>query len=127
MLDLMPAPRLIYGEWDRHGTCSGLSPRGYFDAMRKARAAVNIPTQYLDLEKPLSISPAAVEQAFIAANSGLAEGDMAVECDTEQLTEIRLCLSKELKFRACPQIVARSCRRDEVLIPPMHAAAPSSR
>src|SRR6266516_2781661 len=28
MLDLMPAPRLIFNEWDRHGTCSGLSRRG---------------------------------------------------------------------------------------------------
>src|SRR5690349_20641312 len=24
MLDLMPAPRLVYHEWDNHGTCSGL-------------------------------------------------------------------------------------------------------
>src|SRR5215475_5720069 len=27
MLDLMPSPRLIFHEWDQHGTCSGLSPR----------------------------------------------------------------------------------------------------
>jgi hypothetical protein len=26
MLDLMPAPGLIYHEWDQHGTCSGLPP-----------------------------------------------------------------------------------------------------
>src|SRR5208282_327331 len=26
MLDLMPAPHLIFNEWDRHGTCSGLAP-----------------------------------------------------------------------------------------------------
>src|SRR5271165_5222792 len=25
MLDLMPAPGLIFSEWDKHGTCSGLS------------------------------------------------------------------------------------------------------
>ena len=39
MLDLMPAPGLIFSEWDKHGTCSGLSPRGYFETIRKARAA----------------------------------------------------------------------------------------
>jgi ribonuclease T2 len=27
MLDLMPAPGLIYNEWDKHGTCSGLGTR----------------------------------------------------------------------------------------------------
>ena len=40
MLDLMPAPRLIFNEWDRHGTCSGLGPNAYFENVRKARAAV---------------------------------------------------------------------------------------
>lgn len=43
MLDLMPAPGLIYNEWDKHGTCSGLSARAYFETTRKARAAVKIP------------------------------------------------------------------------------------
>ena len=38
MLDLMPAPGLIFNEWDKHGTCSGLSQSGYFEQIRKARA-----------------------------------------------------------------------------------------
>jgi ribonuclease T2 len=36
MLDLMPAPGLIFNEWDKHGTCSGLGARAYFESVRKA-------------------------------------------------------------------------------------------
>ena len=68
MLDLMPAPRLIYDEWDRHGTCSGQSPRAYFDTVRKARAVVKIPPEFTDRKEPLSVTPRAVEEAFIKAN-----------------------------------------------------------
>ena len=42
MLDLMPAPGLIFNEWDKHGTCSGLAARAYFETIRKARSAVKI-------------------------------------------------------------------------------------
>src|SRR6201993_2303573 len=52
MLDLMPAPRLIYNEWDKHGTCSGLSANAYFETIRKARAAIKIPPDYVDLKDP---------------------------------------------------------------------------
>ena len=65
MLDLMPAPRLIFNEWDKHGTCSGLSPRAYFDTIRKARATVKIPEEYLDLRAPRTVSPNEVETAFV--------------------------------------------------------------
>jgi ribonuclease T2 len=119
MLDLMPAPHLIFNEWDRHGTCSGFSARAYFEVVRKARAVVKIPPQYVDLQEPLSVSPAAVEDAFIKANAGLSESGIAIGCDKKRLTEVRLCLSKDLQFRDCPEIARRSCRRDELLMPPL--------
>ena len=40
MLDLMPAPHLIYNEWDKHGTWSGLAPRAYFVPCAKRLTAL---------------------------------------------------------------------------------------
>jgi ribonuclease T2 len=123
MLDLMPEPRLIYNEWDRHGTCSGLSPRDYFATVRRAREAVTIPQKFQDLHEPLVASPAAVKDAFLKANAALQRDAIAVACQGRRLTEVRICLSKDLKFRPCPDVVAHSCRRDEVLITPLHRDA----
>jgi ribonuclease T2 len=119
MLDLMPAPRLIYNEWDKHGTCSGLSAQSYFDTIRKARAAVNIPPEYNNLQAPLTVTPAEVEDAFIKANPGLTSSGIAVECSRSRMSEVRLCLSKDLKFRDCPGVAKRSCHRDQLIMPPV--------
>jgi ribonuclease T2 len=119
MLDLMPAPGLVFSEWDKHGTCSGLGPRGYFEAIRKARAGVKIPDEFLDLQQARTIAPAAVEDAFIKVNPGLSNSAIAVTCDRNRLTEVRICMSKDFQFRACEETDRRSCRRDEVVMPPM--------
>jgi ribonuclease T2 len=119
MLDLMPAPRLVYHEWDTHGTCSGLAARDYFDLVRKARTTVKIPEGYSSLQNPLTVSPEEVEDAFVKANPGLSRSGVAVTCDSRRLSEVRICLSKDLRFRECPEIDRRACSRDKVVMPPM--------
>jgi ribonuclease T2 len=119
MLDLMPAPRLIFHEWDRHGTCSGLSPRAYFDNVRKARALVKIPDEYLDLKEPLTVSPDEVEDAFVKANPGLTRGAIAVGCDNRRLREVRICVGKDMRFRDCGEVDRRACRRERLVMPPV--------
>jgi ribonuclease T2 len=119
MLDLMPAPGLIFNEWDKHGTCSGLGARAYFESIRKARAAVKIPAEFLELPQPKSIAPDDIEQAFIKANPGLSHAAISVTCDSRRLSEVRICMSKDLQFRACEEIDRRACRRDQVLMPPV--------
>lgn len=119
MLDLMPAPGLIYNEWDKHGTCSGLGSRGYFEATRKARAAVKIPSEFQDLTRTKTVTPAAVEAAFMRANPGLTEAGIAVICDHKRLSEVRICMTRDLQFRACDEINRRACRRGTVSMPPV--------
>src|SRR6202140_3032589 len=119
MLDLMPAPRLIYNEWDKHGTCSGLSARAYFETIRKARSAVKIPPEYLELSEARTVAPAEIEDAFIKANPGLSASAIAVTCNRTRLSEVRICMSKDLQFRACEEIDRRACRRDQIVMPPL--------
>src|SRR5689334_14965773 len=88
MLDLMPSPRLIFNEWDKHGTCSGLNARAYFETLRKARAVTKIPTDFIEVKEPLLVAPASVEEAFIKANPGMTPQSIAVTCDSKRLSEV---------------------------------------
>jgi len=122
MLDLMPAPGLIFNEWDKHGTCSGLGARAYFENIRKARAAVKIPEEFLQLSESKTIAPEALEAAFIKVNPGLSSSAISVVCSSRRLSEVRVCMSKDLQFRACEEIDRRACRRDEVVMPPVRGS-----
>ena len=117
MLDIMPSPHLVFHEWDRHGTCSGLSPKAYFALMRTAWVAVKIPPDYAQVDQPISVTPGQVAGAFLKANPQLARDAINVSCDGRRLTEVRICLTKELTFRSCPEMARYSCRRDKVVMP----------
>lgn len=119
MLDLMPAPRLVYHEWDRHGTCSGLAQHAFFDAVRKARATVKVPPEFAELDKPIMVTPGNVAAAFVKANPGMSPTGLAVACDRKRLSEVRICLNKDLSFRDCPDVARHACKRDAIAMPAM--------
>src|ERR1700692_4993582 len=98
MLDLMPAPGRIFNEWDKHGPCSGLGARAYFEAIRKARAAIKIPEEFLQLSEPKTIAPDDLEAAFIKVNPGLSSSEISVACNRQRLSEVRICLRRDLQF-----------------------------
>jgi ribonuclease T2 len=80
---------------------------------------VKIPADFLELSEPRTVAPAEIEAAFIKANPGLSNSAVSVICDKTRLSEVRICLSKDLQFRSCEEIDRRACRRDEVVMPPV--------
>jgi ribonuclease T2 len=125
-LELMPSPRLVFHEWDRHGTCSGLSPHAYFENVRKARAVVKIPDDYIALDKPIMVTQDEVADAFVKANPGLTRANMAIACDRKRLTEIRICLTREFTFRDCATVKRRTCRLNKMAMPAIRGGASST-
>jgi ribonuclease T2 len=119
MLDLMPARGLVVHEWREHGTCSGLSADEYFGAVRRARDRVAIPDRFRRLDAYEMVSPAEVEDAFRAVNPELNADMIAVTCDDRRLREVRVCLSRDFTFRACPEVDRRACRTPRVAMPPV--------
>jgi ribonuclease T2 len=71
------------------------------------------------LSAPKTVAPAEIEDAFIKVNPGLSSSAIAVACDKNRLSEVRICMGKDLQFRACEEIDSRACRRDQVEMPPI--------
>ncbi len=118
-LDITPSMGLIGHEWRKHGTCSGLDQAGYLETVREAYELVRIPPALQKLPSGRSASPEAIERAFIAANPSLAKDAIAVTCTNGRIDEVRICFSKDLKFRACREVDRQSCRLKSVNIPPI--------
>lgn len=111
--DLFPTDGLAAHEWRKHGTCSGLSQRGYFDLTREARERVRIPPGL----GGGTISAKEVENAFIRSNRGLDPDEIAVTCDGRLMREVRICLDRSLDFIACPAVDNAGCRRPRLAMP----------
>ncbi|MCR4267775.1 ribonuclease T2 [Nitratireductor sp. ZSWI3] len=116
--DIMPSAGLVGHQWRKHGMCSGLNQEDYFALARKARERVKIPQEFARLDAPLTVAPQTVETLFRDVNPGLEPAAMAVTCDRRYLREVRICLTKELAFRACPAVDRNGCRSAGVLMPP---------
>lgn len=118
-LAFMPSRGLIAHEWETHGTCSGLSPQDYFDTADRAFASVKVPPALATPQTPPSLSASGIVAAFVAANPGLGSNMLNVVCrDGSQLTEVRVCLTKDtLTPQACTGRVRNTCRKGALQIP----------
>lgn len=115
--DIMPSAGLVAYQWRKHGSCSGLSQGEYFSTLRNAFDQVNIPPSLRNLADGRRVDPILVEKAFIAANPGMKSAGISVSCKRNYLQEVRICMTKDLHYRACGQVDANACRSRSVMMP----------
>ena len=118
MLPFMMDAGLIQHEWSTHGTCSGLNTRDYFNSVTQVFQSVRIPEEYKTLKQTLHVSPSAITAKFAAANPAFGNNAFRVSCLNDELQEVRICFSKDLKARACAP-TERACQASTIAMRPL--------
>jgi ribonuclease T2 len=91
--NIMPQD-ILQHEWEKHGTCSGLSGNDYFALIRKVYDSIKIPDQFASPTQSFTFRPAGLKTQFQQSNPPLAQSDMAIELSGKYLSGVEICLTK---------------------------------
>ncbi len=119
MADIMGSAGLAWYQWKKHGRCSGLSARAYFDLAREAYDSIKRPEVLRKVTEEITLPPTVVKDAFLEANPNLKPSQMSVKCRDGMISEVRICFTKDLELRTCDPATARACSADAIDFPPI--------
>lgn len=119
MADIMGTSGLAWHQWKKHGTCTGLAPRDYFDLSRRAFDSIEKPPALRRLTDPVRIAPSVIEAAFIQSNPVLGPEQITITCRDGHIQEARICLTKDLEPRTCGADVIKDCTARTSLFTPV--------
>lgn len=115
-LDITPDLALLQHEWDKHGTCSGLTPTEFFKAEHAAFEQIHTPTALIDLNNSRTFTPLFALNLFYVVNPGFPPGSFSLSCKNGHVTAVEACFSKSLRPIACRGL--RSCDEQVVTFDP---------
>ncbi|BBP77732.1 ribonuclease [Pseudomonas gingeri NCPPB 3146 = LMG 5327] len=118
-LTLFPTARLMEHEWKKHGTCSGLGATAYLDTTDRALGKVRIPEALQPSTAVREYSAEEIAVLFQQSNPGMPSDGVAVSCSGPQLSEVKVCLSRDLGYASCGKGVKSQCRAGKVRLPPV--------
>jgi ribonuclease T2 len=119
---LYPSHALYTHEWEKHGTCTGLTPQQYLALTKQIRDRVVIPERYRAPAQPFRTDAHELKQAFEEANPTIRSDGLEVSCSGSgrYLKELYVCFSRAGSPTACGnnlhKSALKSCARSDFLV-----------
>lgn len=117
--DLFGSSGSAWYQWNKHGTCSGLSSTDYYRLAREGYDRVTRPDIFRRLDSPVELPADVVEEAFLRDNPDLSRDGITITCRSGMIQEARICLTRDLDFRDCGADVVNDCTLEDALLHPM--------
>lgn len=119
MADIMGTSGLAWYQWNKHGSCSGLSPSDYYALAREAFSRVTRPPLLRQLQDPVTLPASLIEEAFLADNPEMQADQITITCRDGHIQEARICMTRDLELRTCGSDVIRDCSLDSAMFEPI--------
>jgi len=119
MADIMGTGGLAWHQWNKHGTCTGLSATDYYALSRHAYASVTRPPIFRKLDKTVKLPASVVEDAFLKDNPTLTRDNITITCRQGHIQEARICLSRDLTPVPCGADVIKDCSLKDAIFTPL--------
>ena len=120
--NLYPSTKLYTHEWEKHGTCSGLTQPQYHQLAQTLKSTVKIPDRYQTPVKPIRLTPDEFNKDFVNANPAYTDKSFAPTCSGSGrfLQEVIVCHSQDGKPGICSDEVLKrskkSCGQSDFLL-----------
>jgi ribonuclease T2 len=120
--NLYPSTNLYAHEWNKHGTCSGLTPVEYLTLAKTLKESIAVPAAYRQPAKAFRTTVDDLKSAFVQANQALSAEALGVQCSGSGrfLKELYVCFSRDGQPIPCSTEVqkdaANSCRNAYFLV-----------
>ncbi len=119
---LYPNDSLYEHEWEKHGTCTGLSASQYLSLAKQLKGSLEIPADFQAPQQPFRATSAQLKQEFTQANPGFTSANFEVNCSGSgrYMEELYVCFSRDGQPVACGSELhknaLKSCQQADFLV-----------